>query len=334
MTRERNAALGPSAPVEAIGLRSVGHAAGYGSRAVGAERGIGIDLGGTKIRAGLVARDGGVTREVEVPTPARSQQTVLAALTGLIEELAADGGVAIGLGVPCNIDRRTGRCHRATNLPLREVDLASPLRRRFGLPVGVENDANAAALAEWRLGAGRGADDMVMLTLGTGVGGGIVIDGRLYRGWAELGHVVVEEGGAPCQGNCHGLGHLEGVASGLAADRAAQELYGPDADAHVLVREAHAGDAAAVAALARIGSLLGAAIGSFVNVFDPDVVVVGGGFGAAAGELVLEPARLAARREAIQPADGRLRIVEAQLGERSGVIGAGLVAFEALDGAR
>jgi glucokinase len=173
-----------------------------------------------------------------------------------------------------------------------------------------------------------------MLTLGTGVGGGIILDGRLYRGWAELGHVVVVAGGPPCQGNCHGHGHLEAVASGEAATRAARALWGDDADAHVLVTRAKAGDADAVAALEQIGGYVGAAIGSFVNTFDPDVVVIGGGFGAAAGDLVLGPALAAARREAIQPADERLTIVEAQLGDEAGLIGAALVAFEALDGER
>ena len=180
----------------------------------------------------------------------------------------------------------------------------------------------------------RGASDLIMLTLGTGVGGGLVIDDHLYRGWAELGHMVVVAGGQPCQGNCHGRGHLEAHASGLAADRAAATLFGPGADAPVLVERARAGDAGAMAALAEIGRLLGAAIGSLVNIFDPDIVIVGGGFGAAAGDLVLEPARIAARAEAIQPADETLRIVEAELGDEAGLIGAALVAFEALDGKR
>jgi glucokinase len=175
---------------------------------------------------------------------------------------------------------------------------------------------------------------MIMLTLGTGVGGGVVIDDHLYRGWAELGHVVVIAGGQPCQGNCHGHGHLEAHASGLAADRAAAALFGRDANAPVLVSRARSGDAAAIDALAEIGRVLGAAIGSLVNVFDPDVVIIGGGFGAAAGDLVLEPARVAARAEAIQPADETLQIVEAELGEEAGLIGAALVAYEALDGVR
>ena len=298
------------------------------------ERVIGVDLGGTKILAGVVARDGTIGRTIEIPTPDAAQEQVLGAIDAVVEDLLEDGAVAIGYGVPLNIDRRTGVALRAVNLPLHQVHFPDRARARYGLPAGVENDGNAAALAEWRLGAGRGASDLIMLTLGTGVGGGLVIDDRLYRGWAELGHVVVVAGGQPCQGNCHGRGHLEAHASGLAADRAAAELYGPGADAPVLVARARAGDAAAIGALEEIGRLLGAAIGSLVNIFDPDTVIIGGGFGAAAADLVLEPARLAARAEAIQPADETLRIVEAELGDEAGLIGAALVAFEALDGVR
>jgi glucokinase len=295
---------------------------------------IGVDLGGTKLLAGVVDREGGIGATEEVATPTDSQEAVLDALERVIAAVMEDGVVAIGFGVPVNLDRATGRGFRATNLPLHDVDLGARVRERFHLPVGVENDGNAAALAEWRLGAGRGASNLVMLTLGTGVGGGIVLDGRLYRGWAELGHVVVLAGGPPCQGNCHGHGHLEAVASGRAATRVARELWGGDADAHTLVSRARQGQADAVEALERIGELLGAAIGSLANIFDPELVVVGGGFGAAAGELLLEPARGSARREAIQPADERLRIVEAELGDEAGLIGAALVGFEALDGER
>jgi glucokinase len=306
----------------------------YRSRAVRPDRAIGIDLGGTKILAGVVGRDGSVEGSVEVATPSGSATAVLATMDGLVEELGGGGAAAaLGLGVPFNLDRRSGVGLRATNLPLRGVDFLDWAARHH-LPAGVENDGNAAALAEWRVGSARGAEDVVALTLGTGVGGGLVLGGRLYRGWAELGHVVVDADGPPCQGTCHGRGHLEGMASGLAADRAARDLYGDEADAHMLVARAREGDAAAAGALARIGHLLGVAIGSLVNIFDPDVVVVGGGFGAAAGDLVLEPARAAARREAIEPADERLRIVTAELGEEAGLIGAALVGFEALDGLR
>ena len=298
---------------------------------MGAPLVIGLDVGGTKILSGVVDREGQVLARHEVHSPGDSQADLLAALDSAVETLLDDRISAIGYGVPANLDRGTRRLLRAANLPLENFDLAAHARARFGLPVGVENDANAAALAEWRLGAGRGATSVVTLTLGTGVGGGLVLDGRLYRGWAELGHIVVQEGGPPCV--CGGRGHLEVLASGHAADAAARELYGPDADAHLLIGKAEAGDAGARAALARIGESLGVAVGSLVNIFDPDLTVVGGGFGIAAGELVLEPAREAARREALPPADRTLRIVPAELGAEAGLVGAALVAFEALDGA-
>lgn len=294
---------------------------------------IGLDVGGTKILSGLVDREGNVLEEREAPSPETSEEGVLAALDAAVEALLDERVAAIGYGIPANLERGTGRILRAVNLPLDDVDLASRSRERFGLPVGVENDASAATLAEWRFGAGRGTQNVVMLTLGTGVGGGIVIDGRLFRGWAELGHIVVCKGGQEC--TCGGRGHLEMVASGgTAGDRAAQHLYGTDADARVLVERAKEGDGAARDALARIGESLGVAVGSLVNIFDPELVVVGGGFGAAAGEFVLEPAREAARREAVPPARAGVRIVAAELGPEAGLVGAGLVAFEALDGIR
>ncbi|MEX0849931.1 MAG: ROK family protein [Gaiellaceae bacterium] len=294
---------------------------------------IGVDVGGTKLLSGLVDREGTVLEQNLVESPGSSEEDVLAAIDAAIAELLDDRIGAIGFGIPANLERGTGRVLEATNLPFDDFDLAGHARARFGLPVGVENDANAATLAEWKLGAGRGTSNLVMLTLGTGVGGGIVLDDRLYRGWAEIGHIVVQADGPPCQGHCHGHGHLETLASGTAADRAARELWGAGADAHVLVERARSGDAAARARLAEIGRFLGAAIGSLANLFDPELVVVGGGFGDAAGELVLDPAQEAARRQALAPADETLRVVPAELGAVAGLVGAGLVGFEALDGA-
>jgi glucokinase len=233
-----------------------------------------------------------------------------------------------------NLDRRTGIALAAANLPLVSLDVAGRVRARFDLPVGLENDGNATALAEWRCGAARGASDVVALALGTGVGGGLVLDGRLFRGWAEIGHVVIDADGPPCQGNCHGHGHLEALVSGEAASRAAREIWGEDADSHRLVREARSADERARDALARIGHFLGIAIGSLWNVFSPDVVVIGGGFGAAAWPFMQESALAAARSEALRPADENVHVVPAALGDDAGLVGAGLVGFEALDGAR
>jgi glucokinase len=296
---------------------------------------IGVDVGGTKIRAGTIARDGSVGRSLEVETPTDGAEPFFEALFAVVDELGPEGSAAIGVGVPMNIDRRTGIALSAANLPLVSLDVGARVRGRFdGLPVGLENDGNATALAEWRCGAARGATDVVALALGTGVGGGLVLDGRLFRGWAEIGHLVVEADGPRCQGNCHGHGHLETLVSGEAASRAAEEIWGEGADAHSLVREAERGDERAQAALARIGHFLGLAIGSLWNVFSPDVVVVGGGFGAGAWRFLERSALDAARREALRPADESLRVVVAELGDDAGLVGAGLVGFEALDGVR
>jgi glucokinase len=298
-----------------------------------ADLAIGVDVGGTKILGGTVARDGAIGRTIEVPTP-DDGDAIQDEIERIVADLLPDGARAIGLGVPMPVDPLTGIAFPAANLPLGRVDIAGRVRRRFDLPLGIENDGNAAALAEWRLGAGRGAQTVIVLTLGTGVGGGIVLDGALYRGWAELGHIVIQPGGPPCHGSCGGHGHLEALTSGIAADRVAAELWGDDADAHVLVERAYDGDGQAVAALRAIGSSLGLAIGSLANIFTPEVVVVGGGFGAAAGEVLLDAALVAARAEAIAGAADRLRLVPAALGEESGLVGAALVGFAALDGER
>lgn len=298
-----------------------------------APRVIGVDLGGTKIAAGLVEADGTLVSKHETPTPVSSQEELLAAIEEAIAPLAEEGPVAaIGFGIPSVIDRTTGRALGSVNIPLRGVDLEDVTRQRFGVPVLIENDANVAAFAEWRLGAGKGAANLVMLTLGTGVGGGLVLDGELFRGIAELGHVVVVADGPPCQGNCTGRGHLEIFASGNAADRAAERLWGEGATAEILVGRAEEGDGEAIEALAGMGHLLGAAIGSFVNVFAPELVVVGGGFGLAAFEFLLPSATEIARREIVVPDALELRIVTAELGSDAGVVGAGLLALETVGG--
>jgi len=151
---------------------------------VEAQRVIGVDLGGTKILAGSIDGEGRVLDRREVPTPTGSQAELLEGIAAAIEPLAEAGVAALGFGIPSVIDRRTGRALGSTNIPLEDVALGQVMSERFGVPVAIENDANVAALAEWRLGAGRGADDLIMLTLGTGVGGGLVLDGALYRGWA------------------------------------------------------------------------------------------------------------------------------------------------------
>jgi glucokinase len=290
---------------------------------------IGVDLGGTKVLAGIVDRQGRVEHRRERPTPLGSQEELLDGLDEAVRELLREDVVALGFGIPSRMDQRTGEVQGSVNIPLEGLDFRSRMAERFGLPVGIENDANAAALAEFVAGAGRHAHDMVMLTLGTGCGGGAVVDGRLYRGWAEFGHMVIEFDGVPCQGTCTGRGHLEGYVSGTAATKLAQEEFGPAVDAHRLVRLADEGEPRAVDILAGMGRRLGAGIGSLVNIFNPDLVVIGGGF-AAAGDFLLGPAREAIVRDALGDAGEKVGVVRAELGTAAGLIGAGLIAFEAL----
>ena len=302
--------------------------------AVEAAHVIGVDLGGTKILAGVLDHEGRTGPRIERPTPSSSTGELLDALEATVSELLEQGGIsALGFGIPATIDQNLGRVVFATNLQLVEFDFRDWAKQRFGLPVGIDNDANVAAIAEWKHGAGKGARHMVMLTLGTGIGGGLILDGKPYRGSvgaaAELGHIVVEHDGPPCQGVCTGRGHLESLASGTAGGKAARALWGDAANAPDLVRRAQAGDEAALAALVEIGHVLGSGIGSLVNIFNPEVVVVGGGFGAA-GDLLLEPARERVHREALEPARDLVRIVPAVLGSDAGLVGAGMVAFEAL----
>ncbi len=293
------------------------------------KRVIGLDLGGTKILAGVVDRDGHVEQRREHPTPTASQDELLAGLDVAVEELLTDEIVALGFGLPSPIDQRSGRALQSVNIPLKDMDFRGRMEERFSLPVGIENDANAATYAEFRFGAARDVDTMVMLTLGTGCGGGAVIDGKLYRGWAEFGHIVIEYDGLPCQGTCTGRGHLEAYVTGVAAGKLAAAEFGPAVDAHRLVRLANEGEPRAVEILDGIGRRLGAGIGSLVNIFNPELVVIGGGFGAA-GDFVLDPAREILRREALAQAGYRVPIVRAELGTAAGLIGAGLVAFDAV----
>ena len=279
--------------------------------AVEATHVIGVDVGGTKILAGVIDRESRIGRRIERPTPVSSAGALIQAVEDTVSELLEPGIAALGFGIPGTIDQPRGRVVFAPNIPLADFDLREWMQVRFELPVGMDNDANVAAFAEASIGAGRGSRFLVMLTLGTGVGGGLILDGRPYRGAvgaaAELGHIVVEHDGPPI----------------------ARELFGEGANAHTLVEEARAGNDAAEAALDHMGHILGSAIGSLVNIFNPEVVVIGGGFGVA-GDLLIKPAIERVHREALEPGRDLVRIVPAELGPEAGLIGAGLVAFEAL----
>lgn len=251
-----------------------------------------------------------------------------------VEELLDDGIAALGFGLPSTIDQRAGRAISSVHIPLADVDFRDRMGDRFGLPVAIDNDGNAATIAEWKAGAGRGANHMIMLTLGTGIGGGLILDGKPYRGaigaGAELGHIVLQLDGPPCGGGCDGLGHFEELVSGQAADEEAVRLFGPGSTAHDLCARAREGDAEAADVMTKLGRRLGAGIGSLVNIFQPEVVVIGGGF-MEAGDLLLPPAKEIVAREALAPGRDLVRIVPAELGPKAGLVGAGLIAFERLD---
>jgi glucokinase len=227
-----------------------------------------------------------------------------------------------------------------------DVPLRDLLAERLGLPVVVDNDATAALLAEWRYGAARGARNVIVLTIGTGVGGGILADGRVVRGATgaagELGHIVIDAAGPPCPGNCPNHGCLEAFVSGPALAREGRARAeaepesglgralagGRDVTGPLVTELAHDGDPAARAAIATLGHHLGIGMTSLVNVFNPEVIVIGGGL-VATGDLLLEPARAIVAERALVPARDQVRIVPARFGDESGMLGAAAMAFEA-----
>jgi glucokinase len=314
------------------------------------QRVIAVDLGGSKLLAGLIDREYVALRRTVRSTDVSDEETLVAQVEDAIEEVGGAGFDALGIGIPSTIDQRLGRAVSSVNIPLADIDLREHLERRFGVPVMIENDGNAAALAEHRLGAGRGTRHMVLLTLGTGIGGGLVLGGRLYRGAVgaagELGHITIDLDGPSCQGICPGRGHLEALASGTAADALAARVAaerpegdlgraagaGRTVDARLAVELATEGPGDAREVLDHVGSHLGIGIASYVNVFNPEVVVLGGGF-ARAGDLLFEPARRVVAERALPPARDLVRVVPAVLGVEAGLVGAGLVGFEALEAA-
>ncbi len=255
---------------------------------------------------------------------------------------------AVGLGIPCTIDRRRGVAVMAVNLQLADVPIRDLMSERLGLPVAIDNDANAAVLAEHRFGAARGATNVVMLTIGTGIGGGLVIDGDVYRGsagaGAELGHVVVEADGPPCQGNCPNHGCIEVFASGTAIAReglvAAEEepdsalgrtlAAGVELDGKEVTEAALEGDPVAIRVFEKVGRCLGVAFASFANIFDPDVIVMGGGV-IAAGDLLLAPARAELAVRALPPMN-ETPVAAAEFGPDAGMVGAATMAMLELEG--
>ncbi|NDL57301.1 ROK family glucokinase [Phytoactinopolyspora mesophila] len=307
---------------------------------------IGIDVGGTKIAAGVVDEKGEILARTRRDTPSKDSPAIVEAIVEVTRELAADFDVdVVGVGAPGFVDAGRSRVFFAPNLAWRDLELRDQVATATGMPVVVENDANAAAWAEFRFGAAADVNDMVLLTIGTGVGGALVLGGELYRGShgfsGELGHVRLVPDGQLC--GCGLRGCLEAYASGTALVRNARaaatsaavavpgsaalllELAGGDPDAitgPMVTAAANEGDVLARHLITEVGTWLGAAMGSFTAIFDPAAFVIGGGVGDA-GDLLLKPAEEAMRRNVTggsQLPHATIRL--ATLGNDAGIVGA------------
>lgn len=313
---------------------------------------VGVDLGGTKLMAGLFDGDGELVSRTRVEVVGFDSDRLVDELVATVNELVDQSRVpvlAVGFGVPTTIDQRTGTAVVAANLPIADLPLRDILRERTGLAAFVDNDANVAALAEQRFGAGAGrTDDLLMVTLGTGFGGGIIAGGRIVRGaigaGAELGHMSIDYDGPPCVApNCPGVGCIETFVSGsaLARDAAAYAAANPDsplgravatgkpARGETVLALARAGDAGCVAMLERLGERLGVALANFVNIFNPGIIALGGGLTPAL-DIVLPIAHRLLVERALPPGNRYVEVVPAQFGPDAGMVGAALMARDGL----
>lgn len=301
-------------------------------------RAAGIDVGGTKCLGVVVDDDGAIVRDSRHPTPSGGD-ALLDVLAQIVDELAPID--TLGIGVP-GLVTRAGTLRAAPNIAgIDDLAIGSRLGQRLGMVVEVDNDATSAAAAEWQLGAGRGADDMVMVTLGTGIGGGLVLGGRLQRGAngfaGEIGHMVVDPDGEPCP--CGRRGCWERYASGSGLGRLAQDAAGAGRLGQVLdavgtladIRgedvqaAADAGDAEALAVIDEFARWVALGLVNLTNILDPGLVVLGGGL-AEAGELYLGPIRSWFERLLYAPEQRpHPRLAFAELGPEAGAIGAALL---------
>jgi glucokinase len=312
---------------------------------------IGIDAGGTKLLGGVVDEQMVVHHRVHRTWRGADRQETLDIFTGAVEEIraAAPEVEVIGFGVPALVEWETGISRWSNHLPaLDGVPFRDLMSERLGLPVVVDNDGNASMLAEARSGAAAGARHAVMVSLGTGIGGGLLVNGEVYRGatgvGAELGHVVLQLHGPDCPGDCPGQGCFEALVSGNAIGREGLRLAQEHPDSQlglrlaadkeisggVVTELAHDGDPLAREVLDEVGRRLGFGLVGLVNTFNPEVIVIAGG-AVRGGDLLLEPARAVVAERALAPARDVVRIMPAHYGDEAGMMGAALLAFDHLD---
>jgi glucokinase len=311
----------------------------------------GIDLGATKILSVVVTDRGELLAEDLRPTEGdRGPEAVIANMVASLREAVSGAGdpqlAAIGVDAPGPVDYPSGIVTSPPNLPgWHDVPLASIIAKEFGVPCFLENDANAAAFAEHRWGSGRGSRHMLFLTVSSGVGGGIIIDGNLYRGASgaagEVGHMTIRAEGARC--HCGRRGCLEMYASGKAIARLAGRLVGrhprsllarmarkEELSAKLVHEAADKGDEGARDLIVKAGRDLGVGLGSLINVFNPQVIVLDGSL-TKMGDLYLGPARETAQQESFEQSWADVRIVVGELGDRSAALGAAAVALETVN---
>jgi glucokinase len=298
-----------------------------------------LDIGGTKLAAGVVDTAGRVhSFEIASTLADEGPDSGLERLFALGRKVVEDSGIAwaeigaVGIGAGGPLDATGGVLIAPPHLPgWLDVALTDRAEEAFGIPAALENDATAAAAGEHRYGAGAGTRHMVYLTISTGVGGGVVIDGRLYRGaggnGGELGHVTVDCDGRPCRG-CGRSGCLEAYVSGTSIAERAQEAGMDGATAADVAAAAKAGDPIASAVWEETTTALACGLTSIVNLFEPELVVLGGGVVGGTGEQLLGPVRTRVLADAMPPAAAEVRIVESALGKRVGVVGAAAIAVD------
>jgi glucokinase len=302
---------------------------------------LGLDIGGTKLAAGVVDAEGRVLSFTVTSTnPEEGPERGLERLFGLGRKAVAESGLGwerigiVGIGSGGPLDTTRGVLIAPPHLPgWRNVPIVALAEEALGLPVALENDATAAAAGEHRFGAGAGTRHMVYLTISTGVGGGTVIEGKLYRGASgnggELGHVTVDCAGRHCRG-CGRKGCLEAYVSGTSIAERAQEAGMGAVTAADVVAAARAGDPVATTVWDATTDALACGLTSIVNLFEPELVVLGGGVVSGAGEQLLAPVRDRVRAESMAPAGGAVEIVQSALGDHVGVVGAAVIAFDRL----
>jgi glucokinase len=314
------------------------------------QKAVAIDLGGTRIKFGLVDETGEISNEYVLPTeaekgPSHIISQILAGIRHLLGSIDRSLVKGVGLGTPGIVSLDGKTVSHAPNFAGWEVvRLSEEISSQCNLPVEVENDANVAALGEARFGAAKGEKSFVMITLGTGVGGGIVLDGKIYRGLyggaGEVGHITVDYQGAVC--NCGGIGCLEAyVGQKYLSRRTAEKLLGgAQSKIHDLVggdyskiepliisQAAAAGDQFAIDVLQEMGTLVGVALATLLNILDVRTIVIGGGV-AGAGKVLFEAIEVSAKSRAVSTIRSGIRIIPAVLGNRAGMLGAASLVFQ------